>query len=76
LLDHGVNIHAQTRASSEVPLHMAAGYGYLPIVDLLLKYGANPLARKYSGRTPLDIALIKNDLEMVRLLSKYTNEVG
>jgi hypothetical protein len=46
------------------PLMMAAGYGYTPIVKLLLGRGASPRKRDHGGETALDYALAgANDID-------------
>jgi hypothetical protein len=37
-------------------LHVAARYGNLPAVQLLVRQGASPVERNYRGKTPLDLA--------------------
>jgi ankyrin repeat protein len=56
LLDGGARVDARGR-SSETPLMMAAGYGYTPIVKLLLDRGADPRARTPDGATVFSIAV-------------------
>ncbi|VDM55886.1 unnamed protein product [Angiostrongylus costaricensis] len=38
------------------PLHVACAYDCLAMVQLLMHYGANPLAKDNSGRTPYSLA--------------------
>uniref|UniRef100_A0A0K0D5L7 ANK_REP_REGION domain-containing protein n=1 Tax=Angiostrongylus cantonensis TaxID=6313 RepID=A0A0K0D5L7_ANGCA len=38
------------------PLHVACAYDCLAMVQLLMHYGANPLAEDNSGRTPYSLA--------------------
>lgn len=56
------------------PLSMALIH-YSPqrytIVSLLLEYGANPLQASKGGQTPIDIATMQQDAEMVKYLEKY-----
>ena len=52
------------------PLHDAARYGYLKIVRLLLEYGANINAKDMFGKTPLDFAKRRNQLEVVEKLER------
>jgi ankyrin repeat protein len=55
LLSSGADIN---RASHGVtPLMMAAGYGYTPIVELLIRRGANLRAQDENGDTALDWAV-------------------
>jgi hypothetical protein len=43
--------------NGETPLMMAAGYGYTPIVKLLLARGADPRVRNADGETAVDYAV-------------------
>jgi hypothetical protein len=45
-------------ANGETPLMMAAGYGYTPIVRLLLARGADPRIRDLDGETAVDWAIV------------------
>ena len=44
--------------NGETPLMMAAGYGYTPIVRLLLARGADPRIRDLDGETAVDYAIV------------------
>jgi hypothetical protein len=50
------------------PLMTAARHGYLPIVEMLLEYGANVNAREIDGWSPLMIAAENGHPEVVRVL--------
>ncbi len=56
LLDGGARVDDRGR-SGETALMMAAGYGYTPIVELLLDRGADPHAVAADGANVLSIAL-------------------
>jgi len=56
LLDGGAPVDSRGR-SGETALMMAAGYGYTPIVELLLEHGANPRAATPDGYNVLAAAL-------------------
>jgi hypothetical protein len=43
--------------NGETPLMMAAGYGYTPIVRVLLAHGADPRIRDADGETAVDYAV-------------------
>lgn len=50
-------------------LHYAVLSGSIPIVNLLLKQGAQVnFEAEYNKPTPLDLAILKGDVELVRLL--------
>ena len=48
------------------PLHVAAKYGYAPIVDMLLAAGAKVTVLSHNGKFPLDLA---TDEELKKLLA-------
>src|ERR1700683_5133194 len=56
LLDGGAQVDARGR-SGETALMMAAGYGYTPLVELLLQHGANARATTPDGYNVLAAAL-------------------
>jgi len=56
LLDGGAQVDSRGR-SGETALMMAAGYGYTPLVELLLERGANPRAETPYGYNVLAAAL-------------------
>lgn len=78
LLDSGAEIHSQT-ISQATALHIAAFFGNLNAVKLLLSQGVNPNALDNEGNTPL--ALAKQDplpseemLEIIKILEPLTNQ--
>jgi ankyrin repeat protein len=65
LLDSGADVNRtgddetepRTKQRDVTPLMMAAGYGYRPIVELLLRRGADPARVDGDGNRALDYAL-------------------
>jgi hypothetical protein len=65
LLDSGADVNQtgdyetepRTKQRNVTPLMMAAGYGYTPIVELLLRRGADPARVDGDGNRALDYAL-------------------
>ena len=57
LIDSGADPNRANPAGM-TPLMFAAGYGHTPIVQLLLRRGANPRLRDRGGETAFDYALI------------------
>jgi ankyrin repeat protein len=53
LLEQGADTEIGYIPSNSTPLLFAAGYSSAEMVELLLKYGANPNARNNTGRLPL-----------------------
>ncbi|WIA32880.1 hypothetical protein OEZ86_006054 [Tetradesmus obliquus] len=57
LLKHGADPNEQSAHSRETGVHIAARYGYIEVLRLLLEGGANPLLLDVAGNSPLDAAL-------------------
>jgi ankyrin repeat protein len=55
LLDGHADVNRTVNGGT--PLMMAAGYGYTPIVRLLLAHGADPRIRDLDGETAVDYAV-------------------
>lgn len=72
LLDAKAPIQARNIRNGHVALHQAAKYGSLVGVKLLLEYKAPHLPRTILGEVPIELAKIKNQLEVVDYLEKYT----
>lgn len=61
------------------PLMLAAGYGEAPVVEVLLKAGAEVRTKNEGGRTALQMATDKNYLDVINLLweaEMLSGEVG
>jgi len=56
LLDAGADINAPYPSTRATPLHLAAFNGHLPVVELLVKRGADINRLDANGKTPLDYA--------------------
>jgi ankyrin repeat protein len=56
------------------PLHAAAGRGHLPAVVALLEGGADLNALDAAGRTPLQVATLKQRVPVVAELQKWQNK--
>ena len=71
LLRVGVDPNAVLDAANVTPLHFAAQNTDINIIKELLKHGANPVAKTVpDGETPLDIACLFNNFEVIRLLQQ------
>ena len=57
-------------APGATPLHIAAQYGYVTVINILLQSHANPNAMDYQGLTPLDYAISRYD----RLRDKFNRK--
>jgi len=51
-------------------LHYAAGYGREECVGLLLKYGAAVTLQNLDGKTPIEVAKLNEQKEVLKLLEK------
>ena len=61
-------INSPDPKTQQTPLHEAAAKGQLIVAQFLLKNGADPNARRYSGFTPLHDAAMNGHKSMVELL--------
>ncbi|MCG8456917.1 MAG: ankyrin repeat domain-containing protein [Holophagales bacterium] len=55
-------------------LHLAAMYGYIDCLDLLLRVGADPARHDANGSLPLDLAIRNNHLETARRLQQRSDK--
>ncbi len=56
LLEHGADANLAWGADGEAPLHVAARRWDLPMVELVVRYGADPLQRRADGCAPHTLA--------------------
>lgn len=68
LIDRGADVNQYGRVGSETPLHYAAKYGNVELVKLLLKAKADPKAKEWREKTPLDLAKENKHQDVVKLL--------
>ncbi len=69
LIKAGAPINSPARNELKAaPIQSAAAAGHAKIVDLLLKYGADPNIREQGGYTPLHAAAQNGDVEMIKTL--------
>ena len=71
LLENNVNPNTPGK-SGITPLFYSLNYP--EIIRMLLRYGADPLAKVGNGRTVLDIAKAQNKLAIVRLFEKHLQQ--
>ncbi|HPY42453.1 MAG TPA: ankyrin repeat domain-containing protein, partial [Thiolinea sp.] len=69
LAQKGVNINART-SNGWTALHHAVRFGHANVANYLVQAGANPrMPTSDAGqKTPIDLAMDKNDLRMARIL--------
>lgn len=69
LLEAGAGVDALDK-NKNTALHYAAGYGRKECVELLLKNGAAVTLQNMDGKTPIDVAKLNNQHEVLKLLEK------
>lgn len=71
LLEGGANVNFQEKEGGWTPLHNAVQMNREDIVELLLRYDADPVLRKKNGATPFIVAAIVGNVKLLELfLSK------
>ncbi|MCE9561520.1 MAG: ankyrin repeat domain-containing protein [Planctomycetes bacterium] len=68
LIDRGADVNQHGGLESETPLHFAVKYGNVELVKLLLEAKADPMAKEFRGKTPLDLAKESKHQDIVKLL--------
>ncbi|MDX1295594.1 MAG: ankyrin repeat domain-containing protein [Sulfurimonadaceae bacterium] len=68
LLTWGENVDIQNIPYKQRPLHLAVYNEHPNIVELLLKFGANPNARMNNGQTPIFVASYFGDIKSMKML--------
>ncbi|XP_038985792.1 ankyrin repeat domain-containing protein 2A-like isoform X3 [Phoenix dactylifera] len=69
LLEGGATVDALDK-NKNTALHYAAGYGRKECVALLLEHGAAVTLQNLDGKTPIDVAKLNNQEEVLKLLEK------
>ncbi|KAH7670062.1 Myotrophin and similar proteins protein [Dioscorea alata] len=70
LLEAGALVDALDK-NKNTALHYAAGYGRKECVELLLENGAAVTLQNLDGKTPVDVAKLNNQEEVLKLLEKF-----
>jgi len=72
----GTDVNAKNKYG-RTPLHYAAGEGHKEIAELLIGEGADVNAKdRFGGETPLDVAIMKKEIEIGALLSSHGGKTG
>ena len=77
-LDKGAKVQAKCNQylySGQTALHLAAGMGYLRVVQVLLEHDAEVNATDVNDETPLHEAAVQGRNEMVSLLLRYGAQI-
>ncbi|KAL1802120.1 ankyrin repeat domain-containing protein 2A [Daucus carota subsp. sativus] len=69
LLEAGAKVDALDK-NKNTALHYAAGYGRKECVSLLLDHGAAVTLQNMDGKSPIDVAKLNNQQEVLKLLEK------
>lgn len=69
LLDHNAPVDATTQTGT-TPLHLAVYNGHRAVVELLLKYKANPALKNKKELTPLQLAALYGEKQIAFLLAE------
>ncbi|KAJ7544047.1 hypothetical protein O6H91_09G063000 [Diphasiastrum complanatum] len=69
LLEAGATVDALDK-NHNTALHYAAGYGRKECAELLLKNGAAVTLQNLDGKTPVEVAKMNNQTEIIKLLEK------
>jgi len=68
LLEHGADPNLAWGDAGEAPLHVAARRWNLALVELLVRYGADPLKRRTDGSTPHTLAALHGNHDIATWL--------
>jgi serine/threonine-protein phosphatase 6 regulatory ankyrin repeat subunit B len=71
LLDHGTDVNAK-KVDRWTALHLASYFNFFDIAKALVERGANAHERNDEGRTPFQLAEMRRNQEIMRLLSEYS----
>jgi ankyrin repeat protein len=72
----GANVKATTRLGGYTPLYIAAKGGHAPVIDVLLRAGADPKSTAVAGLAPLMMAASSGNAAAVELLIKQGADVN
>jgi len=71
LIKNGAELEARISQNQNTPLHLAVRNNHKAVVELLIAKGANVNAKTKYGKTPLDLAISKEQKELADLLRKH-----
>jgi ankyrin repeat protein len=65
-----------TNSDGFTPLHLAASEGHAPLIEILMKFGAQVEARTNNFRTPLHIACLRGNLTVIQALVQHGADIN
>lgn len=71
LLDRDANPNPVRKSDGWTPLHLAAMFGKVEVIQLLLESGADSDIKDKSGKTPEDVAKQFKNYQIADLLHRY-----
>lgn len=71
LLECGADPNLAWGDAGEAPLHVAARRWDVPMVEMLLKHGADPMRRRADGRTAYTVAELYGNVDVAELLAAH-----
>lgn len=74
-LEDGIDPNLKNPVTGYTPLHYACWNNFYDIVDLLLKYGANPLIKNNEGENSLETARITKNKKLIELLENKVKDM-
>jgi cytohesin len=72
LIDAGADVNIRDDEGN-TPLHWSTRNSFAAIAEMLLENGADPIALNGEGQTAMDIAEEIDSVDMIDLLSRYTD---
>ncbi|XP_057328314.1 ankyrin-1-like [Microplitis mediator] len=76
LLNKNAEVNRVDQEPHDTPLHLAINRNYYDIVDMLLKKEADINKLNLLGKSPLDIAIERNDIIIFELFVKYISDTS
>ena len=65
-----------TNSDGFTPLHLASSEGHAPLIEILIKFGAQVDARTNNFRTPLHIACLRGNLSVIQALIQHGADIN
>ena len=69
MIANGSDVKFKSLNDLKTPLHVACELGLSNAAKILLKYGANAYVKDSSNKTPIEYALLHNQMEVYKLIN-------